>query len=159
MGHASYLDRIFYPEKLSELVDYFAIEINKDKEELDINSIAVIGVSGCVIGGALSLATGLPLIIVRKKDEKTHSFEGELNEVEYISTLDYAKYIFVDDVIDSGSTVERVNKIIGKNFGTFQNMEKIYLYSEIEDKKFYEISGRKIPVLSVLRTDDIFNKE
>lgn len=80
---------------------------------LDIDAIAVRGMSGAIIGGAIAHALSIPIILVRKDkhSEETHHscmhVEGPLNW----SPL--ARYVIVDDFASSGNTLRRIQDAIG----------------------------------------------
>ena len=132
MGHAGWIKDSINPERLDLVSNFLAEEINKDKEELGINSIAVTGLSGLVIGGLVSVKTNLPLILVRKDGEDKHSSY----EVEFTDDLKELNYCIVDDLVSSGDTLKRIiNKINinGKDHLTPNKLKKIYLYKQFDD--------------------------
>lgn len=133
--HASWLRDVVNPQGLRYCAMKLAQEINKDKETLGINSIAVTGLSGSVIGGLVSYMTDLPLILVRK-DEKCHS----PYDVEYSDNIGTnLNYCIVDDLIQSGKTIRTmVEKINKENGRRNSQLIKVYLY--------HDNSGEKIEI-------------
>ncbi len=102
MIHTHYLRTILDPERLKEIIE-LAISALKGVE---FDTIAVTGSSGLIFGGALSYATGKPLLLVRKKNDKSHSrspVEGPLRP---------GRWLFVDDQVASGNTLRRVRRAI-----------------------------------------------
>lgn len=81
------------------------------KDQFD--AIAVRGVSGLLSGPILALALNKGLIVVRKDKEPRHSH----NMVEGDKSA--AKYVIVDDLIDSGETVKEI-------------IENVYRWSQAE---------------------------
>jgi adenine/guanine phosphoribosyltransferase-like PRPP-binding protein len=68
---------------------------------VDFDVVVVSGTSGLLIGPSLAAALGKRLAIVRKSSDNSHSYhvvEGWIG----------GRWLFVDDLIDSGSTVRRV---------------------------------------------------
>jgi adenine/guanine phosphoribosyltransferase-like PRPP-binding protein len=143
MSHASWLACLFNPEKLEKVANILSKQINSDKLKLKINSIAVTGISGVAIGGLLSYKTKLPLVIVRKVSEHTHSSK----HVEYSDWLENLNYCIVDDLISSGDTIERIKKNI-EDETEDSKLIKIYLYNgynSTETRSFHDI-----PVFAII---------
>lgn len=71
------------------------------KSGVKFDAIAVTGYSAATIGSAVAFALGKKIIVVRKESENRHSqnkVEGERNQT----------FIFVDDFVASGATLDRV---------------------------------------------------
>ena len=69
-----YLRHLVTPHSLKLVVDHLAEKILADKAAgSPIDAIAVRGNSGTLVGGALSMATGIPVITIRKPGDNTHS--------------------------------------------------------------------------------------
>ncbi len=76
-------------------------------KDVDFDTIVVTGVSGLLFGPATAHAMGKRLVVVRKRNESSHSrekIEGEL--------LDGAKFIILDDLVDSGTTLINILEAI-----------------------------------------------
>lgn len=75
-------------------------------EDVDFDTIVVTGVSGLVAGSLVANALDKHLLVVRKEDDtSTHSsrrIEGFLG----------ARWLFLDDFTDSGSTLRRVQEAV-----------------------------------------------
>lgn len=82
-------------------VVYKVFEELKKKHKFD--AIAFTGSSGCAIGFALAMAFKIPLIYVRKENERSHGCEVECNSYNKIK-----KYLIVDDFVSSGETVRKI---------------------------------------------------
>jgi adenine/guanine phosphoribosyltransferase-like PRPP-binding protein len=146
MSHASWLKPLFDPKELGNRADIIAKEINKDKHNLSINSIAVKGTSGLVIGGLISWLTDLPLIIVRDKEASHSEFI-----VEYPNKISTLSYAIVDDLIDSGATINEIYYKISQ-LKISQALRKIYLYNPIvisSETTIKLLYGVTIPVFSL----------
>ena len=157
MSHCGYLSTLFELDELVEAADALAYEINKDKFSLGINSLAVTGVSGFVMGGLLSYRTRLPLVVVRKEVDNHSGYS-----IEFTRMLRDLRYAIVDDLIASGDTVKKIiSKIAahGENDDNHANHEllKIYLYKSYKHESiirnggspFYQINGVRIPIFAL----------
>jgi len=121
------LREIFDPKQLYRVANSIAKKINKDKKTMKIKSIAVVGVSGISLGGIVSYLTKLPLIVVRKEKEEHH---GGYN-VEYTDYLCGGNYCIVDDLIDSGKTIDNIIEKMKDREDGF-TLVKIYLYHPLD---------------------------
>ncbi len=102
----------------------------------EFDTIVVTGVSGLIIGPVLAHLTGKKLLVVRKPNESTHSYnyiEGEMGH----------QWIFVDDFISSGGTLDRVVERVNVNFG---GVKFVGFYSY-----FYEGSSHDVHVRACRR--------
>lgn len=85
----------------------FTRKINNAKEILaDVKFDAIVGSgnSGALFGGALSIALQKPFILVRKDIDLQHSHSAYIVEGDDMIN----SYIFVDDLIFTGQTLDRV---------------------------------------------------
>lgn len=96
---SSYLDPVFDPRKLALVVRRLALEIKRVPGGID--TIAVRGVSGMLVGAPLAYATGKPILVVRK-DDGSHSS----NRVEGPTFA--GTYVIIDDLVDSGDTLREI---------------------------------------------------
>jgi len=77
----------------------------------DFDTIAVCGVSGLLLGPILAYEMGKRLVVVRKKDDSSHScsmIEGYCGD----------KYVIVDDLIASGATVNLIRQHLASGLAT-----------------------------------------
>lgn len=117
--HANYLSRIFDRERLLVLVENV---IDKCTEH-GIDAIVVSGLSGTIVGGAVTIVSNVGLIAVRK-GETTHSS----CMVEYKDFQEYKKIAFLDDLISSGTTYKRVKRALK---GEGMKISLIMLYEDV----------------------------
>ena len=92
------------PVKYRKLVLATARKIRALKKKINFEAIAFTGTSGAAMAYPVSVATGIPLICVRKDAEGTHS--NRL--VEGSSNIDVTSYIIVDDFITTGTTIKTI---------------------------------------------------
>lgn len=121
MSHALHTGSIVIAQEFQFICNHLVEKINRDRLEFPIDAIAVRGVSGIAVGGAVSFLTGIPLVIVRKPEEKNHS----AREVEY--SVKFNHFIVIDDLVSSGSTINKINAacLTERPFAVF---EKFYTY-------------------------------
>lgn len=99
------------PAEFAERMELASARFVKLKEELDIDAIAFCGSSGCAIAFNLAAKHKIPLMYVRKKDEKSHSTSRvECNDTK----VEVKKYLIVDDFVDRGRTVDYIVENITK---------------------------------------------
>ena len=104
--HADYLSDCFDIKKRVVTVNRLWEFVIKEKVKFD--SIAVMGVSGLVIGSILSYKLGSNLCVVRKTT-RTHSENKVESGIKSIES-----YLIIDDIMDSGKTVRSIIKEIRK---------------------------------------------
>ena len=103
----SYLDSVLDPQKATQKVQLLLETIKASAIEFDF--IAVRGMSGALIGGAVSMELSKPIVIVRK-GESTH---GAAVEYPTDMTVTSSKYIIIDDGIATGSTIIEILEKLG----------------------------------------------
>jgi len=106
------------PETRPELIREVVCHIIRIAD-LDVDKIVTVEAMGIPIGGALSLVTDIPLVIIRKK---MYGLPGEI-EVSQVTGYSKSKIylngikkgdrvIFVDDVVSTGGTALAVMKAL-----------------------------------------------
>jgi len=106
------------PETRHELIREVVCHIIRIAD-LDVDKIVTVEAMGIPIGGALSLVTDIPLVIIRKK---MYGLPGEI-EVSQVTGYSKSKIylngikkgdrvIFVDDVVSTGGTAIAVMKAL-----------------------------------------------
>lgn len=92
---------VFDPETFPEVVRWVALEARAAGAQ----AIAGSGHSGLIVAGAVSYLLRIPVIAVRKPDEKPKADGKALNlNVPLTAT----RYVIVDDMIGTGETVRRI---------------------------------------------------
>jgi hypothetical protein len=99
---------VFDPNKFEETVRGVVKTIKYAAQclpkELRPRALAAMGNSGAPLVGAVALLMKLPFFVVRKKGDPAHSSEA----VSGFVPSDVTNYLVVDDLIDSGKTVNRI---------------------------------------------------
>ncbi len=112
---------------LSTALEDLAWTVDKAREKLDgigFDAIVCTGVSGMLVGPALALAMRKKICIVRKPDD--HQNHAMARIESGMETDD--RWIFVDDLICSGGTEQRVSSIMNK--GGYGFSSGTYLYND-----------------------------
>src|SRR5688500_5050002 len=104
MQAAKHLLRGLNGQYLIKVVNRIVREI----ESWDFDAIAVCGTSGLLVGPSVAMMMDKEIIVVRKKEDKAHSCFRVENK--------YAgRFIFLDDLIDSGNTLNHVINAIPRD--------------------------------------------
>ena len=129
----------------------------------DFDAIACQGVSGLVMASMLSFMIKKPLIVVRK--DVTHSHSDQMVEFGVIPVknemgkLSKVRYIIVDDLIESGKTVNDIDKKIKSYEESVFNCEfecvGLYLYHEPTVGDQMLINGKMVPTYSLKNDSDL----
>ena len=106
---SSHNDWILNPERLNQIVQSVLRVMERNSFcQASIDAIVCSGVSGAGVAFPLSMLTRIPVFIVRKEREQSHSSCN----VECSSIATFQKrtlnYLVVDDFICSGATVQRI---------------------------------------------------
>jgi orotate phosphoribosyltransferase-like protein len=124
-GCASHLFKAF-----NDREKYINVAIEKLKfYNVQFDVIVCTGCSGIVFASVLAYVMGKELVIVRKGSDRSHSnrkVEGS------VKSEHFGKWIFVDDLVDSGKTRKRVKKAIKAWAGeeALKNYVGDYLYDD-----------------------------
>lgn len=84
-------------------------------ENIEFTHIAVMGLSGMLVGPQLALLMGKEIIVVRKTQT-----EHSMYSVEFDDSVE--GYIIIDDLIESGATIKNIKKAIEKEKKKVQPM-------------------------------------
>lgn len=135
---SSYMGCIYRdPKKYVILLDDVVKKVLKLKKTLKFHAIAFRGTSGAALAYPISIATGIPLICVRKPSDKAHG-----GPVEGSSNTDVKKYLIIDDFMSTGDTIKAIIDAIdmkrrnysvkcvgillyGDDYGSFKTWKKI----------------------------------
>lgn len=100
-GHTS---KVFDMDALPTLARDTVHWLRKLKKRLGFNTIAVSGHSGLILGALVAERLKMPLLAVRKADDKQCVDGHRVNGTR----LADCRYIVLDDLIDSGATLKRI---------------------------------------------------
>lgn len=122
-GVSSYFSAAFDSGRRDEAIDF----ARAAQLRLDFDTVVVTGVSGTLMGGVIAHALDCNLVVVRKPDDvSTHSYrriEGDLGR----------RWVFLDDLIDTGSTRRRVLREVRAHVAkvreTYSSPDFLYGYS------------------------------
>jgi adenine/guanine phosphoribosyltransferase-like PRPP-binding protein len=105
--HAGYLKQaLFEPEAIVQKAREVCLDVHT------YDTLVGTGLSGALVAPLLAREFGKTFLIVRKDSDGSHSgnlCEGELG----------GSWVFVDDLIDSGSTLRRVRHVVGMLCGGY----------------------------------------
>lgn len=142
------------PEILKELIDVAVKHI-----DLDVDKIVAIEAMGIHLATALSLATGLPFVIIRKRE---YGLEGEKEVYQetgygssnlYINDLKAGeKILLIDDVVSTGGTLISVIGAL-KDIGV--DIKGVIATIEKGDGKRVVETETGIPIFSIVKIDVI----
>lgn len=148
---ASHLGDIFMcPNEYGQLVDRIADQLEALRKKQSFTGMVFRGQSGAALAYPLSARLRIPIICVRKKDEKTHGFNVEGPQANV------RRYIIIDDFIETGETIKALIDAIDDenkwNKPSKHNQARcsgIVLYDEKYhnwSQKFFIYKKNKIPI-------------
>lgn len=148
--HSDYLDFVFQsPEVYQEHIETATARVLQLQEEYGFTALAFMGISGAALAFPIAAATNLSLICVRK-DCYTHAYV----DVEMTKTC--RKYAIIDDVIDSGDTVDIIRARIKHRYRVMRRVRGPGC-SVIICVKVFKVKHRGVPVRSLLYNDRTFD--
>jgi len=107
---SSYLAPLMQPESLIERAAKAASFIKQIKPDILVGT----GTSGIISCTAVSMASGVPMMIVRKgTDNDNHGIRYETPE-----DFDFRTWVLVDDFVSSGRTFCKVFEAVASNFAS-----------------------------------------
>lgn len=152
--HPSYETAEFDPDKLSATVSF----INKVISGKFTKSkyIAVCGISGLIVAGAISIRSKRKIIAIRKENEDAHSSRCvEFNEIG-LKPGDTIHYVIIDDLISSGKTVEYIYNSIKLCQTPFKFIcDGIILYNSYREQNYiFKTDKNEVKVIGLLNTKE-----
>jgi adenine/guanine phosphoribosyltransferase-like PRPP-binding protein len=102
-------------------------------KDVEFDTIVFRGMSGALIAPIVAHKMGKEIVMLRKKDEQTHSIFG------YEGYLDVQRYVIIDDFVSTGETVAKIimdmrrrgaAKFVGL-YVYFSNLEKAGWYPAV----------------------------
>jgi hypothetical protein len=103
----NYLGAFFKQSVFFATLQRCCVALKEMNDTIGFDTIVVRGMSGALMGGAVRAITGYPLTILRKRAERSHSWMDAEGTIELFKIN---KYIFLDDLVDSGKTLKIVHK-------------------------------------------------
>jgi hypothetical protein len=143
---SDYLSSVFNTPLFIKKVNKMALKIKAFRKKNKFQAIAFTGVSGTTFASALSYKLGIPLICIRKANDKSHSstiYEGRLNVKSYIIVDDFITY-FTGGMWNQ--TVEWFNDLFASKEVWYLNQKEIDLLTCDASKKpldFKSLPSRK----------------
>lgn len=101
-GHEGLLDDIPY------VTTYTTAALRPHKSRYDF--IAVTGMSGVLVGSPVAIRLKVPLVVVRKPEEISHSYTDLIG-----GAAARGRYVFIDDFIAGGTTYGRVRERLAES--------------------------------------------
>jgi orotate phosphoribosyltransferase len=114
--HSRYLNPAF--EEWEKVVDEIVAAIKESGVTFD--AIAVRGISGMFVGPVVANKLHKRLMVVRKEKDESHGWY----KVECSTDLarEGVRYIFVDDLISTGKTPERVREAVNEQWTVLKRL-------------------------------------
>jgi len=141
MAYFDYLENLMSGGRLNRKKNALIRCIEKSNTKFD--TVAFTGVSGSLLGPTIAMHFKKRVVIIRKNIMGTHSnrmVEGDIKRCH--------KYIIIDDVVESGRTIQRIVKKIADS-GHNSRCVGVFLYNNSLDNFDKETDiGPNIPVFS-----------
>ena len=109
-----YLKPIFYADRFQAQVKLALDVALKIVDRHPFDAIAFTGTSGSALAYILGYHLNVPLMCIRKQDEKSHFWSADMDSGKLEGYLLSKSYIIVDDFMSSGSTVDRIIQVVSK---------------------------------------------
>lgn len=116
-------------------------------KEHQIDAIAASGSSGLVIAGAVGVSAGIPVLAVRNWRTETEKRYGGL-VTGVVPNGPAQRWAFIDDLIESGRTLDHVRNVVHANDLTTTNVPSlILLYDRYYGSGDYyrDVQGKQVP--------------
>jgi adenine/guanine phosphoribosyltransferase-like PRPP-binding protein len=141
IGHSAYLARVFSPAWFKDTAREVCAVLRLILRNDPFQAIAIRGQSGAAFGYIASYKLGIPVLAIRKDDEKSHG-----RSVEGPDTL--KRFVILDDLIDSGSTIRAIFDQVDRFSLTRDDCAAILLWNS----KY--VSHGRFDGIPVFTTDD-----
>lgn len=132
-----------------------------EREKGEITTVVVTGVSGLLVGSAVCSALGLPITVVRKGTEASHS----VYNVE--GCIDFSNAVILDDFISSGQTLQNCINALNTtrqdlNIVAFVMYDSCKIHGRsgggVHGMKNLDAAWREVKIYSNFRRTDITRK-
>jgi adenine/guanine phosphoribosyltransferase-like PRPP-binding protein len=118
-------------DDLATTVKQTTSKVRRRKARYD--GIVVRGISGVVVGAPVALALNMPLIVVRKPDERSHGGGKVLRDGgDKIMGHPGERLLFLDDLISLGGTLDAVRRSLPEE----SKVVEAYLYRDDEFREY-----------------------
>lgn len=122
VGCAGYLAPIYRdPKGYADLIARTAKRVKALRRQLKFDGLAYRGNSGAAVVCPVAAMLALPMVYVRKPDEKCHSGNGKYDPGVAVPstriegpTFPVKSVLIVDDLIASGETIREIERACGK---------------------------------------------
>jgi len=121
MIKSKYLQPVFTPERYRQVYDRLLPLVDAGKGRFQ--AIAFTGTSGAALGFPIALALGLPILYVHKGSKRHMQARVE-------GKVDVATYAIIDDFIETGATLRRINREIINACTHDPVCTHVFLYNE-----------------------------
>jgi len=101
-------NRVLYRPELKKVARAVARKLARLIDKTGADAVVVTGKSGIAMGFAAAMFADIPLVTLRKQGDSTHGLRIEGPHILV------TRYIILDDFIDSGATVERIDNEIAE---------------------------------------------
>ena len=118
------------------------------------DTIVFTGYSGSALAYILSKELNIPLICVRKSNERSHFVNDGSGLLE--GSLDCQRYIIVDDFIASGRTVRRISEVMEDGMPTAKCVGILLYTAQQANHKLLYGHGGKLMNVRVCTNHDYF---
>lgn len=181
----SHIRMLMHPDSLKQAIDRSTAKVRQIALLTRVDAIAVRGISGAAVGFAVASNVGLPVILVRKEVDDSHSRaakDGGL--VESTGSLEVEnntiRYVIVDDFIENGGTITNIVNSIKNAFAdrteidmqtgaettitTFTECVGVVLYSDwvqyshdrTDGQEYQFENGMKLPMYATTPVEEVF---
>jgi len=135
---SSHLQEVLDPNSRAGILGWVLDHLKEHVDEFD--AIAVSGSSGLLVGPCVADLLQKNIILVRKPVDDTHSSE-------VVEGPKDGRYIIIDDLIDSGATIQRITRSIRSQLCEYSQCVGMVLYhpkvsvwgDELDKAKYREL--------------------
>ena len=143
---------------IGDTVKQAVMDLGPHKSKFDF--ICVTGMSGALVGAPVAIRLGIPLVVVRKPGDLSHSSRLMIN-----GGAAHGKYLFLDDFISIGMTFRRIHRFMAdlksaEYAGSYlyenrilswdNDDEAVVCYSDLDDDNLWNVYVRAIPDLEAV---------